>query len=601
VLRLNNSLWRGLLLDFKLVPQQLEVHVPKLTCHAILGIAAIVIGMGSAKAADMAVKAPVYKAPAVVESWGGFYLGAGLGFRASDSSVNVNSATDTTLPAVLQNPFVAADCLAGLPCVTGHTFNGTSYRFAPYLGYNWQIGRAVLGLEGEFGFADQTTTVAGGSYPATPFGGGGAASNSFAVKTTWDASIRGRAGYLIDPALLLYGTAGPSWIHVETTSNCSTLASADGRCAVPGFPGLAPGSITNSHTRLGYTVGAGLEAMLWPNWIARAEYRYSDYGRFANTDVRTSALGTQTVNYDTTLKTHTATFGLAYKFGGTAPGATLSAYAAVPSEMSWTGAYVGAGAGIRANRTTATTDRVTIIPTGFPAFDAIAGCQCFLDNTFDTSSARVSPYIGYNWQFAPKWLVGLEGDFGFADRQATHFGSYMPGGVVGGSGGLNDSFSVRTKWDASIRARLGYVVNPSFLVYLTGGAAWMSVEQTSRCDTALQPLFTAPGFVSSEVGACTTGLRSPATITQSTVRPGFTIGAGGEMKLWSNWIARAEYRFSDFGTTRFSNNRSCAGSATISAPAFGVQTVNCFETDLVSNTLRLQSHMATFGLAYKFN
>jgi len=60
VLRLNNSLWHGLLLDFKLLPQQLEVHVPKLTCHAILGIAAIVIGMGSAKAADMAVKAPVY-------------------------------------------------------------------------------------------------------------------------------------------------------------------------------------------------------------------------------------------------------------------------------------------------------------------------------------------------------------------------------------------------------------------------------------------------------------------------------------------------------------------------------------------------------------
>jgi outer membrane immunogenic protein len=59
--------------------------------------------------------------------------------------------------------------------------------------------------------------------------------------------------------------------------------------------------------------------------------------------------------------------------------------------------------------------------------------------------------------------------------------------------------------------------------------------------------------------------------------------------------------FRTLAPTRFSNNRSCAGSATISAPAFGVQTVNCFETDLVSNTLRLQSHMATFGLAYKFN
>jgi hypothetical protein len=70
--------------------------------HAILGIAAIVIGMGSAKAADNGGQSTRLQGAAIVESWGGFYLGAGLGFRASDSSVNVNSATDTTLPAVLQ-------------------------------------------------------------------------------------------------------------------------------------------------------------------------------------------------------------------------------------------------------------------------------------------------------------------------------------------------------------------------------------------------------------------------------------------------------------------------------------------------------------------
>jgi outer membrane immunogenic protein len=307
------------------------------------------------------------------------------------------------------------------------------------------------------------------------------------------------------------------------------------------------------------------------------------------------------VNYDTAVRTHAATFGLAYKFGNAAQGGNpLSAYAAMPAAATWTGFYVGAAAGIRANQTTATLDKATIVSPGF-SFDEIAGCGCFLSNVLNTSSARVGPYAGYNWQFDPKWVIGLEGDFGFADRQATLSGVYLPGGVIGGSGGLNDSFSVRTKWDASIRARLGYLVNPSFLAYLTGGASWMSVEQTSRCDTAKQILFNAPGFTGVEFGDCVPGLKSPAVISHSTIRPGFTVGAGGEMKLGSNWIARAEYRFSDFGTARFDNNRSCAGSATLSDPGFGTITINCLQTDLVSNSLRLQSHIASFGLAYKFN
>jgi outer membrane immunogenic protein len=90
-------------------------------------------------------------------------------------------------------------------------------------------------------------------------------------------------------------------------------------------------------------------------------------------------------------------------------------------------------------------------------------------------------------------------------------------------------------------------------------------------------------------------------ITQSTVKPGYTIGGGGEIKLWSNWIARAEYRYSDFGRVSFNETRSCAGSASITAPNFGSLTINCFQTDVVTNTLRLQSHIAMFGVAYKFN
>ena len=70
-----------------------------------------------------------------------------------------------------------------------------------------------------------------------------------------------------------------------------------------------PGSVTPS--------AAVSKPCCGSNWIARAEYRYADYGRFSDTDVRTAVLGVQTVNYDTTVRTHTATFGLAYKFGNT--------------------------------------------------------------------------------------------------------------------------------------------------------------------------------------------------------------------------------------------------------------------------------------------
>jgi outer membrane immunogenic protein len=562
------------------------------TARLTFALAASLV-MGSANAADIAVRGPVYKAPALVESWGGFYMGAGIGFRSSENDVNVNSATDTTAPAGLHNMFVDPGCFVGLPCATGQAFNGTAFRASPYIGYNWQIGRTVLGVEGDFSFADQTTTMSGGAYPATPFAAGGALSNSFSVRTTWDASIRARAGYLIDPEVLLYGTAGPSWIHVETTSNCSTLSSADGAC-VPG--GFAPASITDTQTKLGYTVGGGIEAMLGPNWIARAEYRFSDYGHFSNIDLRTSAAGTQTVGYDTTLRTHTATFGLAYKFGNTAvPDNSLAAYAAMPSAASWTGVYLGAGIGARANQTTATLDKATTQAAGFPPDDLLPGCQCVLGSGYDATAARVSPYVGYNWQFDPKWVVGLEGDFGFANAQSTHSGSYSPGSIFAGNG-LNDSYSIRTKWDASVRARLGYVVTPSFMAYVTGGAAWMSVEETSRCDTTLQAFPSpAPGYDASEMGNCAPGLRTPANITQSTVRTGFTIGGGGEMKFGANWIARAEYRYSDFGTARFTDSRSCAGSATVDG-----FTANCFETDVTTTAVRLQTHTATFGLAYKF-
>ncbi len=569
------------------------------------------IGLGmiaatmQARAADFPVKAPIMPAS---PSWAGFYLGAGVGFRSSDTQAEVTSAINH-FPGASFDLLADQGCSVGLPCALGDPFNGTAFRVAPYLGYNWQIGpNWVAGLEADFGFADQTTTRQGADYPAPSVLGGGAP-DSFAVKTGWDASVRARAGVLVDPAVLLYLTGGPAWLHVESTSNCSMAMF--GSCA----PDFGPSVITDSTTKLGFTVGGGIEAMLWANWVLRGEYRYSDFGTIGNTDDRfcSAACGapfTAVVTYDVKLRTHTATFGLAYKFGDSskawASAAPLArrAFAQAPASVpSWNGFYLGLGAGVRATTTTANLDSVTQVFPGFGPFNAFTNCSnfkgsgCYFSDSLDGTGFRFSPYAGFNWQLAAQWVAGIEADVGLADQKTTLAGKYAPGTPFGlGFGAANDAFSVRTTWDASLRGRIGYLVTPTVLVYGAAGPALMHIEQSSTCDTGIYNV-TPPGGPVLRVGDCAPNLLSPADITDSSNRLGVMVAGGFEAKLWTHWVARAEYAYADFGTLHFTDVRSCPGPGlTIGNTTFG-----CAETDLTTDSLRVRTHTGTFGLAYKFD
>jgi outer membrane immunogenic protein len=155
----------------------------------------------------------------------------------------------------------------------------------------------------------------------TPQNGG----DSFSLKSSWDASLRARVECLVRPDILLYGTGGAAWLHVESTSTCNTGSNNGIPCTDPLPIGqlLTPLTITDGTTRLGWTIGGGIEAMLGSNWIARAEYRYASFGTISNTDNRpTTPEGTlvfgapqvSSVAYDLRLATQTVTFGLGYKF-----------------------------------------------------------------------------------------------------------------------------------------------------------------------------------------------------------------------------------------------------------------------------------------------
>jgi len=128
-----------------------------------------------------------------------------------------------------------------------------------------------------------------------------------ALKTKWDASLRGRLGYLLTPATLAYVIGGAAWQHYEVISTC-------GSCLIT----FGPAVVANSTTRTGWTVGGGLETALWAHWLARAEYRYADFGSAPFTIARSgtvfSGASFSAANFDVTMRTHTVTFGLAYKF-----------------------------------------------------------------------------------------------------------------------------------------------------------------------------------------------------------------------------------------------------------------------------------------------
>jgi outer membrane immunogenic protein len=210
----------------------------------------------SAQAAD--IPRPIYKSARSVVAyynWTGFYLGAngGYGWGTSDWTAGPVG-------------------VAGLK-PKGWLAGGT-------LGYNYQIGSFVWGLEGDFDWSDIKASSACGIAGVV----------SCETEQTWLSTFRGRLGYAFD-RWLPYITGGGAYGHIKATA------------AIPGL------SATASSNQLGWTVGAGLEYAFLSNWSAKIEYLYVDLGSF-----NTTAFSVVPINID--LKENIVRAGLNYKFSG---------------------------------------------------------------------------------------------------------------------------------------------------------------------------------------------------------------------------------------------------------------------------------------------
>ncbi len=208
----------------------------KRLCLAFTGLVALT---GAAATADLPRPAPqpyYPKAPVFAPqySWTGFYLGVNGGGAFGGSSWTSSGSRD----------------------VSGGLVGST-------LGYNYQVGQAVFGIEGDIDWAD----IDGSTTTGCPAG--------CKTSNSWLSTVRGRLGYAAD-RFMPYVTGGAAFGNIVASTPGFAAAGAD---------------------KTGWTIGGGIEAAIAGHWTAKVEYLYVDLGSF-NCGLNCSAgLATDNVSF----------------------------------------------------------------------------------------------------------------------------------------------------------------------------------------------------------------------------------------------------------------------------------------------------------------
>ncbi|WP_457606169.1 outer membrane protein [Nitratifractor sp.] len=195
----------------------------------------------------------------------------------------------------------------------------------------------------------------------------------------------------------------------------------------------------------------------------------------------------------------------------------------------WSGFYIGAQAGYN---------------WGDADVKGTGAYQGYTADSIDVDGGVAGIYAGYNWLLDNGFLFGIEGEWNYVDGDGS--------GTFVDNTGANTAYSAKVSqdWDASLRLRAGMVVNDNYLFYVTGGAAWAKVGLD---------VYNGGTKIASD----------------SQTMAGWTIGAGIEMVLTENLHARLQYRYTDYGSDHFSDQR-------------------------YTGKVDYNAHMVTLGLSYRF-
>jgi outer membrane immunogenic protein len=205
--------------------------------------------IGAASAADMPVKAPPpAPAPYVAYNWTGFYIGPEIGGGWGSETVTVVEAAGPSFPVG-----------------STHSTDYSGFLGGVYGGYNYQINQFLVGIEGDYTWADLT----GDSTEVSPFTGDIEHNN---VTVDWIATATGRLGYAANN-WLFYAKGGWAWAGFNGNSTLSNPAQTE----------TIVQSVSSSN-RDGWTVGGGIEWGFSQHMSFKLEY---DYVKFNTADFNT--------------------------------------------------------------------------------------------------------------------------------------------------------------------------------------------------------------------------------------------------------------------------------------------------------------------------
>ena len=175
--------------------------------------------------------------------------------------------------------------------------------------------------------------------------------------------------------------------------------------------------------------------------------------------------------------------------------------------FTWQGFYVGVNAGVAASDTKLTAGPNSLI------FNSNGE-----NSDISKSGFTGGGQLGYNWQPAANWVLGVEGDIGALSTSRSMCN-------IRSCAGNLFIVSSEPNFLATARGRFGYAWDRS-MFYVTGGAAWVGVKDSWTFFTT-----------------------GPAS-ERSTTRTGWALGGGIETALAGNWSTKLEYLYVDAGTNR---------------------------------------------------
>jgi outer membrane immunogenic protein len=220
---------------------------------------------------------------------------------------------------------------------------------------------------------------------------------------------------------------------------------------------------------------------------------------------------------------------------------------------SWTGFYGGINGGYSVGRD----------PFNQTLSDAGVSASSSIDSRVSPLGGLFGGQFGYNFQ-SGHIVWGLEGDIQWANQNDTSGCGLEcinePGVTVATLGSVEQE----VKWFGTARGRLGYA-NDSWLLYVTGGAAWGGIDATTAFSVA------------------TGGPTTAASQTTSFTKGGWVFGGGTEVRLMGPWTAKFEYLYMDLGSI----------SDTLAITALG-------GANLTTNS-SIRDNIVRAGLNYRFD